>query len=61
MFASLTELELLVLSSKSRRGARRARRAMLQARSLPRLQAAIRLASSLAQLDYEIEQEIGSR
>jgi hypothetical protein len=61
MFASLTELELLVLSSKSRRGTRRARRTVLKARSLPQLRAAIGLASGLAQLDYEIEQEIGSR
>jgi hypothetical protein len=61
MFSSLTQLELLVLASKSRRGARRARRAVLKARSLSQLRTAIRLASSLAQLDYEIEQEIARR
>jgi hypothetical protein len=58
LFGPLTRLELLVLATKLREGRISARRSALRCRSLPVAWNMIRLSSSLADLEDEVNQAL---
>ena len=58
LFYPLTRLELLVLAAKLRAGRISARRRALRCRSLPAAWKMIRLSSSLADLEDEVNQAL---
>jgi hypothetical protein len=57
-FGQLTQLELLVLSTKLRAGKRRALQAAMRSRSMPEIWDMIRLSNDLADLTEDINRAL---